>query len=162
MSSVAFGYPWAALGAGAPFVTFGGPMGRLLGVSGLHLSPWGVHWMPLGVIGDHLWRHFWSLLIPLKFVWRRFVTFLTFCAIESFGLKKKHSQKSKVWERIGICGSRRTTLKNSFFSPPKRNIALARIFVGLNALHINLFTRLLWRNPIFYYNKRVRKTWILK
>jgi len=58
---------WTAIAA--PFVTFGGPLGRLRGVLGLHLSPPGVH---LDAFGRH-WNsivdstfHFFENLTRLK------------------------------------------------------------------------------------------------
>jgi len=51
--------------------------------------------------------------------------------------------------------------KNSLF-PPKRDIELVCIFVGLNALPINSFTRLFITNPQFLRYQNCPKKSILK
>jgi len=46
---------------GAPFVTFGVPLGRLCGVTGLYLSPLGFHWGAFVGHWGSLCEHFSSL-----------------------------------------------------------------------------------------------------
>ena len=137
---------WTAIGA--PFVTFGDPLGRLWGVIGLQLSPLGIHW---GALGGH-WGSLCDHILPKT----QFEPFYKI-SLGIFLKEKTRHEASQVWENHDICGSKKRIQKKTDFPPKKRGIDFVCIFVGPNALPINLFTRLLRQQPNFNDTKRSRK-----
>jgi len=151
---LSFGFHWALLAC----------IRWSLGTFGLPWVPMDGHWASIchlwGSIGaalGHHWAPFVAFGVPLGFLsvslgfnfgchFSIFVNVRTF-VVYGISWRKQHNKGFQVWVEPNICGSKWRIRKKYF--PPKRNIDVVCIFVGVNALRINSFTRLLWRTPNF-------------
>jgi len=138
LSSVVFWRPLGCLGClwtaiGAPFLTFRESIG----------APLERHWAPFVACGASIGRLSGSLGVTFGYLGHHFERNFSYCS------------DLKTFEDLYIFVWRNNTKTNP-------NCELDPLFVGPNALHINSFTRLLWRNPNFYDTKLFRQKINLK
>ena len=128
-----------------PWPTFGGLWWPLV----LHLSPLGFHWGAFGGHWGSLWESLCDHFLPKTH-------FEHFCKFGDFFKVKKRAMKRPKCEKSTIVVGPNRGLKKKDFSPNKRDIDFVCIFVGLNALPQDSFTRLLSQNSNSCNTKRSR------